>query len=277
MKHIHIIAFYSFLIVGAVLSGQVLGDAPNEADKFYIESEGLPRAMISGEGHRADAKPRGTLFMCHGFLCNREMCRDYMWIHDRLNWNVVLFDFRNFGPSSSTLPLYPPSLGYYEIWDVKAVVNWAEQHGYERPYAVMGFSMGAAIGLRWAGQDERIAGVWAESPFRTAWEALTQAPNYMIGTETLVWQKMVSGAERMLREVDSIEAVSHRRDLRVWVVAGENDMFPIAQQREIVDASPSPKSMKRFWVVPGRGHAPFWDWKPDHDKHIEEFLAQCRD
>jgi hypothetical protein len=48
----------------------------------------------------------------------------YGWIRDRLGWNVIRFDFREHGQSSRA-PLGLPTLGYHEIWDVKAVIDWA--------------------------------------------------------------------------------------------------------------------------------------------------------
>src|SRR5437773_764718 len=110
--------------------------------------------------------------MCHGFGRSMWDFRGYEWVADQEHFNVVRFDFREHGQSSHSLRL--PTLGYYEIWDVKAVVDWAEAHHLEKPYLCYGHSMGAAIALRWAGQDPRIRGVLAQSAFVNALDATSK-------------------------------------------------------------------------------------------------------
>ena len=86
--------------------------------------------------------------------------RGYSWIAEQEHFNVVRFDFREHGQSSHSL--HVPTLGYYEIYDLKAVIDWAEANHLEKPYLCYGHSMGAAISLRWAGEDRRIGGVLAQ-------------------------------------------------------------------------------------------------------------------
>ena len=66
------------------------------------------------------------------------------------------------------------TLGYHEVWDIKAVVDYAEGRGLRRPYGIYGVSLGASVGLRWATMDRRIEGVFAVSPFKNAYLASEQ-------------------------------------------------------------------------------------------------------
>src|SRR4029079_3824853 len=131
----------------------------------------------------------------------------YDWIADDAGWNVVRFDFRQHGESTKRA-LEAPTLGYFEIWDLKAVIDWAEAHHLEKPYVCYGHSMGAAIALRWAGQDRRIRGVLAQSPFRNAGDAVKEfRPNdarVQLASDILVH----GGFKRMLEQVDIPSAVS---------------------------------------------------------------------
>src|SRR5436190_7405706 len=113
-------------------------------EPFRVATDSVPRAEIAGTLLRASAPAKGTLFMCHGFHRSMWDFRGYDWIAESEGWNIVRFDFRQHGSSSNDL-LRPPTLGYYEIWDVKAVVDWAEAHHLEKPYLCYGHSMGAAI------------------------------------------------------------------------------------------------------------------------------------
>src|SRR5437762_1543750 len=120
-------------------------------ERFHVTTDNIPEAQIAGTLWPAKGKPRGTLFMCHGFGRSMWDFRGYQWIAEQEQFNVVRFDFREHGASSHSMRL--PTLGYYEIYDLKAVIDWAERKGLERPYVCYGHSMGAAIALRWAGQD----------------------------------------------------------------------------------------------------------------------------
>src|SRR4051812_24567474 len=87
-----------------------------------IQTDNIPRAEIATTCWRAPAgtAPRGTVFMCHGFGRSMWDFRGYRWLADDEHFNVVRFDFREHGQSSHSLHL--PTLGYYEIYDLKAVI-----------------------------------------------------------------------------------------------------------------------------------------------------------
>jgi hypothetical protein len=76
----------------------------------------------------------------------------------------------------------------------------------------------------------------------------------------------------MLETVDIPAAVAGRDDLRLWLTAGEHDYFGEADQRAILDASPSPAALKRLVLIPGGGHGDHWRWA-GNDQLIRDFLA----
>jgi hypothetical protein len=207
--------------------------------------------------------------MCHGFGRSIWDFRGYRWVADDEHFNVVRFDFRGHGQSSRGLHL--PTLGYYEIYDLKAVIDWAEAQGLEKPYVCYGHSMGAAIALRWAGQDQRISGVLAQSPFRNAESATHQfRPGDMrvrLASSVLVH----GGLRKMLRTVDIPAAVAKRDDLMLWLTVGERDYFPQSDQRAILAASASPAELKKFIVIPKAEHGGQWKWS-GNDRLIHSFL-----
>ncbi len=249
--------------------------------------------------------PKGTCFILHGYNNSKEWSVNHEWIRDTEGWNALMLDFRNHGASSKTGTT--STLGYYEIDEVKALVDWADQKNLQRPFVIYGRSMGASTGLRWASMDPRIEGVIAVSPFRNAELATRQMTDYGIklftgdklsrapvGIGSVVGQLAAGAVEsyldghnpvpaslkEKLREVDIPKAVANRNDLRIWIYSGESDSFPPEDQRAILDASPSKPEFKRLVVAPGN-HRSVWSFKgdaarniPSHDQYVRDFLNE---
>jgi pimeloyl-ACP methyl ester carboxylesterase len=251
---------------------------PQPASEFCVRTDSIPAADISGVILPARHQAKGTVFLCHGFNRRKEDFYGWEWIRRDLGWNLVTFDFREHGASSHSIHLR--SLGYHEIWDVKAVIDLAEKRQLAKPYVIYGMSMGASVGLRWATQDARISGVLALSPYRNALEASRQFLRHRFGIRRSPLT-LSPGLCQMLSTVDLPTDVKRRDDLRIWIVCGEHDYFPAAQQRAILSASPSPANLKKLFVVPRGRHGNLWRWKgdavcPSHDRIVRDFLDECR-
>jgi pimeloyl-ACP methyl ester carboxylesterase len=252
-------------------------DPPLPFVRFNIRTDNTPRATIAGVVLPARGRPRGTLFLCHGYGRSKETYYGWEWIRRELRWNLVLFDFREHGQSTHSPHLC--TLGYHEIWDVKAVVDFAQERGLEGPYAIYGGSLGASIGLRWAARDPRIAGVLAVSPYRNGLVATRQFLRASTGWDLQPFN-VHPGFRRILSVVDLPTDLSSRTDLQIWIMCGQHDIFPESDQRAILAGSPAPASMKRLFVIPGGGHNNLWSWRgdarvPSHDQIIRDFLREC--
>jgi pimeloyl-ACP methyl ester carboxylesterase len=253
-------------------------DPPAPFVRFRVQTRNIPSASISGVILPAAGRARGTLFLCHGYGRSKETLYGWNWIRRDLGWNLVLFDFREHGRSTHSPRLC--TLGYHEIWDVKAVVDLAEERGLAKPYAIYGHSLGASVGMRWAGMDGRIKSVLAVSPFRNGLVAARQYLRQRPGWEATL-ANTLPGYSRMLDTVDMSAAVAQRNDLRIWILCGEHDTFPAADQRAILAASPAPAVVKRLFVVPGGNHNNLWSWRgsgevPGHDEIVTKLLAETR-
>jgi pimeloyl-ACP methyl ester carboxylesterase len=273
-------AFFPLLACWVLLAfaGVVEARPPNGAyESFRVKTDNVPQAEIAGWLLQASGRPNGTMFLLHGWNNSKERVVGWEWVRDRLDWNVVMFDFREHGESTRTAHL--SSLGYHEIWDVKAVVDYAERKGLVKPYVIYGRSLGGAAGLRWASMDPRISGVFAVSPFKNAYLASKQLPAARLHVPVLPSPfTLHPGYRRMLQEVDIPKAVAARDDLRIWIIVGEHDSFPEADQHEILSASRSPERLKRLVVAEGCDHHNVWTWKgtggrPGHDHYLTDFLA----
>jgi pimeloyl-ACP methyl ester carboxylesterase len=248
---------------------------PGDVETFRVKTDNIPQAEIAGWGLRAPGKANGTLFMCHGFHNSKKSFNWYGWIATREHWNVVAFDFREHGESTHGLTTLP-TLGYYEIWDLKAVVDWAEKQGLEKPYACYGVSMGAATALRWAGMDDRIVGVLAQSPFKNALRGAEQFQKAIANhpLAKLAPLLVTEGLEQMWKQVEIPDAVAKRADLLLWLTVGDHDFFPVEDQEDILAASRSPRAFKRLFIRENSSHGGAWAWK-DNDRTIVNFLREC--
>jgi len=295
------------LLVGFVVSPQlVCANTPSgKYESFRVRTAQPPQANIEGWFLPAD-EPKGTLIVLHGYNNSRNWSLNLQWVRDREGWNVVMIDFRNHGTSQRMGS--PSTLGYYEIDDVQATVDWAEKRNLARPFVIYGRSMGGATGMRFAGRDKRIEGVLAVSPFKNAELATRQMADYALrqvaadkpgqskltgGMRSLV-SRLANGAvetyldrnnplpsetRRMLMEVDVPTAVAARDDLRLWIMSGEGDSFPPDDQRSILEASPSPPALKRLVITPGTNHRNTWAFAgdevrdiPGHNQFVRDFL-----
>ncbi len=247
---------------------------PQPATEFRIKTDSIPQAKIAGVILPAKGKAKGTLFLCHGWGRSKENLYGWEWIRNQLDWNVVLFDFREHGQSTHSIHLC--SLGYHEIWDVKAVIDYAQSQNLTEPYAICGYSLGASVGLRWAARDPRITGVLAVSPYRNGLIASRQFLHAWMGLTASVFDER-TGFGKMIRQVDLPFDIKNRDDLRIWIIVGQHDIFPVSDQRAILDASPAHRYLKRLIVIPNGNHNNLWQWRgdgktPSHDQIIREFL-----
>ena len=251
---------------------------PQPATAFRVRTDSAPAADIAGVVLPARGKAKGTVFLCHAYNRRKEDFYGLDWMRRELGWNLVAFDFREHGQSSRSVHLC--SLGYHEIWDVKAVIDHAEKLGLPRPYVIYGASMGASVGLRWAARDSRVSGVLAVSPFRDGFRGAQQYLRGKFGVP-LSARLMHRGYFDMISAVDLPNDLSSRDDLRVWIITGERDYWPVEDSRAILSGSGSPQSYKKLVVVPNGYHWNLWSWKgdrrcPSHDQVVRDFLRASR-
>lgn len=107
-----------------------------------------------------DAK--GTVVLVHGLNRSRiEMVRKVPFLN-RQGWNALLFDLRHHGQSGGEVS----SFGWLEKGDVLAAAELARSRA-AGPVVAWGVSLGAASATLAAAEEPRIAGLVADSSFRS--------------------------------------------------------------------------------------------------------------
>lgn len=115
---------------------------------------------------------RAGMILCHGLPSNRAEMLAWARLLHPLGLNLLLFDFRALGQSEGRLC----SIGHYEVSDLLGALDYftarREMRGW--PVGVFGLSMGGAVALMTAAQDERIAAVASHGTFARLDRAIVQ-------------------------------------------------------------------------------------------------------
>jgi pimeloyl-ACP methyl ester carboxylesterase len=198
-----------------------------------------------------------AIIVAHGFTLSWQ--RPAVWrVATRLReYGAVLsFSFRGHGRSGGA-----STLGDREVRDIGVVVDWAREQGYQR-IALVGFSMGASIALRYAGLTGGVDAVVSVSgpgwwyyrgtkPMRRVHLAIESRLGRLIARQVL--HTRIYGGRWDPVPVPPAEAAAKIAPIPLLVVHGDQDgYFPVEHAQQIYAAAREPKDL---WIVPGFGHA----------------------
>jgi uncharacterized protein len=201
--------------------------------------------------HHAATAP--SVIVCHGHGGNKltllPIAR-FLVSH----FNVLLLDSRGHGESGGART----TVGYEERLDVHAAVD--ELIGRDLgPVGVFGVSMGAAVAILAAAEDQRIQAVVADSPFARLRWAVTSAAR-LRGYPPLVAPTMAYAACCMtalrchypMAAFDPIEVVDRIAPRPLLLIHGELDeMIKASDSERLYARAGEPKEL---WVLTGLGH-----------------------
>jgi pimeloyl-ACP methyl ester carboxylesterase len=220
------------------------------------------RTLITDDGVPIDVAhlPGGedlAIIVAHGFTLSWQ--RPSVWrAISRLRrfGGVLSFDFRGHGRSGGA-----STLGDKETSDLAVVVAYARELGYRR-VALVGFSMGASVVLRFAGlsggADAVVSvsgpGWWyyrGTKPMRRVHFAIEHRLGRYV-TRRLLNTRIQSGRWDPV-PVPPAEAAALISPVPLLVVHGDQDgYFPVEHAQQLYAAAREPKDL---WVIPGFGHA----------------------
>jgi len=186
----------------------------------------------------------------------------------RHGYGVVSWDFRAHGESEGEVC----SLGYYEVLDVEAALDFAlsQSQPEVNRVAAWGGSMGGATVIMAAARRPEIEAVVADSAFAALEEELI----IMIRLKWIrpLIQFFAEGETGVnitdVRPVDLIGGISPRP---VFIIHGQSDeMVPVNTGRRLYDAAGEPRVL---WLEEDVGHLAMIDEFPEeYEDRIIEFL-----
>jgi fermentation-respiration switch protein FrsA (DUF1100 family) len=247
---------------------------------WYANVRKSERWIESENGYSIKAiflEPHDTsryVIICHGVTENKVNSFKYARMFERLGFNSVVYDHRRHGDSGGKTT----SFGYYEKWDLQAVVKALKLHvGPDLFFGIHGESMGASTTLLYAGIEDSADFYIADcaysdisrqilhviktaTPFRTSF-ALKLAALFM---------KLRDGYS--ISTVSPIEAVATIKSPVLFIHSVNDDFVLPEMSREMYEVKPEPKAIKFFEVG---AHAQSFNQNPaEYEKTVAEFLTE---
>jgi len=165
--------------------------------------------------------------------------------------NVLLFDFRGVGESD----LGPQSVGYNELPDARAAVQFALQRQSGARVGLIGYSMGAAVAILVAAQDPAVRAVVADSSYARLRDVIAFAyrqkrlPPLLLAVTEMVNHWRYGYTWSTMQPLDAVEKIAPRPLL---IIHGSNDaVTPVEQAYELYEAAGEPKEL---WIAEGARH-----------------------
>ena len=186
-----------------------------------------------------------VILAAHGYGARRS--EDFYALFAEHGYGVLAWDFRGHGGSGGNLV----TLGYYEVLDVEAALQYAlAQPGVEH-IGGWGGSMGAVTMIRATARNPEIEALVADSPFVTLEDELDlRVPYPLLRPLIRTFAEREAGLSLdLVRPVDDIGRISPRP---VFLIQGLGDtMVPADSAEKLYAAAGEPREL---WTEPGVPH-----------------------
>lgn len=174
----------------------------------------------------------------------------YCW---RAGYNVLLFDYRGRGESDP----WPQTLVSREVDDLLAALQYVRQRMPEAAIGVIGYSMGAAVGILATARDQSVRALVADSSFTTGDDVVADAvekvlrvplrPLVHLADTIVAWRHGYRFSQA--RPIDAIGQIAPRP---VFLIHGVDDSrVPVCHVRQLYAAAREPRLV---WEIPGAEH-----------------------
>ena len=199
------------------------------------------------------AKPRGTVILLHGYALAQFAMAPWAFRLGQEGWRCVLVDLRGHGKSTGKTIYF----GTREVADLRQFLDTLDRtNELTPPVAVVGNSYGAALALRWKGEDARIHAVVAIAPYASLSNATMNVRNDYASWFPQWWlrdgiEHLPSELQVPAAELDTTTAL-RRRPVTALFIAGENDHIAPAGDVKQLETLAAPGS--RLIVVPAATH-----------------------
>ena len=207
-----------------------------------------------------------VILVAHGYGDKRT--EHYHALFARHGYGVIAWDFRAHGNSEGEFS----SLGYYEVLDAKAALDFAlAQPGVEHVGA-WGGSMGAVTMIRATAQYPEIEALVADSPFATLEDEMDlRVPFPVMRSLIRFFAERQSGVRvDLVRPVDDIMRISPRP---VFLIQGMGDgMVPLNSAERLYEAAGEPRQLWTENDVPHLNMYAFY--KTRYTKRVIKFFDE---
>lgn len=217
---------------------------------------------------------RGMAILCHGYVGNRgEMLAYLQMLHDA-GFAAFLFDFRAHGWSGGQRTTF----GLHECGDLTAAIEWTTRipEIADLPLILLGESMGAAVALMTAADDERVRAVIADSPFARFDAAVEARLKLFFGpVAPVVTPRTRRFGERILgvgcETIAPEDAIARIAPRPILLIQGQKDRVVTPDNaRRLYTRSPQNITL---WEVPNAPHVrSIYLARAEYEQKVKQFL-----
>jgi pimeloyl-ACP methyl ester carboxylesterase len=220
----------------------IVAQPAGAVDVVRFQGDGV---ALQGWRFGATGVPRGTIIFLHGVADNRSSGIGVAQRFVARGFDVIAYDSRANGESSGDACTY----GYYEKRDLSRVIDTVAT----RPIVLLGHSLGAAVALQAASEDDRVTAVIGAETFSDLRTIARERAPFILSQASL--NRAFARAEALARfKVDEVSPVSAAGRIRVPVLlihGGADRETPADHSRRVFAALTGPK---RLIIVPNAGH-----------------------
>lgn len=211
-------------------------------EDVQIKSDGV---ILKGWLFRSESPSRGTIIYLHGSSENRVSGLSIVDYYQPKGFDVLIYDSRAHGESTGEFCTY----GYYEKQDLKRIIDSVSNH----PIILGGVSLGAAVSLQSAAEDNRIKSVISIATFADLKSLTEERSPFFVSRKNM--EDIINIAEKWAQfKVDDVSPLLAAPNIQasVLLIHGEKDSeISVAHSRKVYDAL---IGMKRLIIVPNAGH-----------------------
>lgn len=198
-----------------------------------------------------------SVLLLHGYArTHSRMWRYGSFLH-RAGYGVLAFDTR----SARSVHRLPTTLGWNEIADAQAALDWLRTRQPHGRIGVLGESLGASVALMLAARNPDVSAVVEDCGFATGRQALEESSERWAHLPRWPTAPVLRWLERRLTGFDpyAVDVVAAAQSLTgrpvLFIQGLDDNRFSPLQVRELWQAAGHKDPL---WLIPGVGHNDGW-------------------
>ncbi len=217
---------------------------------------------------------KATVLLFAGYARDhRRVWRYAQFLKDE-GFNILTIDFR----SARALKRKPTTLGFYELNDARAALDWVREQPSLRGQRVglFGESLGGATALVLAAERPDIAAVVADCPFASADEAISDGMRFVAHVPAYPSGPLARQVARLITGHDpgAMDATAALRALNgrpvLLIQTKVEDRFSVKQVERLTQAA---GLRAETWTVEDAKHTEVWvKYRDEYEKKVSRFL-----
>jgi fermentation-respiration switch protein FrsA (DUF1100 family) len=245
-----------------------------------LDARATPVRIAVGEGDHLDGwylrgtRPAAVLLFAGYARDHRRMWRYAGFMHG-MGLHVLTFDFRSARPTSRK----PTTLGYWELRDARAALDWlrARPELARARVALFGESLGGATALALAAQRSDVAAVVADCPFSSGdlaiadgFRCVLHLPAWPLAIVARAVGRLVTGHDLGALDVaQALRTLSGRPVLLIQT--SREDRFSRVQVERLTT---SLGARGEAWTLDDVKHTEAWlDHRAEYERRVGAFLG----